>query len=383
MYPVCEQCQNISQEKSLLDDWISDRMSNTLLMDDIMNMTHNNTQVIDMSFTNISIDRSFNREFENYNIARLVIYLLVLPILGVFGIVGNILSIVVLGRDDVMKKTTRFLLRNLAMADIGFLIMFVFQNACRTIINLKIITTIYQLPHYSSPQMDQLFSSMEPYLWLIRHVLHVTSIYSVVLVTGDRYIAICRPLQSGRLSTTQNARWAVVVVWCMAVIVNIPRGIEYMTIPCNNATTWCHESSMPLHHDGVHILVYHFILDNIVKMIIPLTALITFNIKLIKAVRASREMHSETHQQQKNTTVMLVTIVITFIICFTPRLLKGVLRVIDYFKNGNIDNYWMYNSMLSNMFLTVNSAVNFLIYLARGERFRRILKNICLPTRLQ
>ena len=358
-------------------------MSNTLLMDDITNMTHNNTQVIDMSFT---------REFENYDIAEFVIYLLVLPILGVFGIVGNILSIVVLGRDDVMKKTTRFLLRNLAMAHIGFLIMFVFQNACLTVINLKHITTIYQVPHYSSPQIFQLqhvYDSMLPYLLFITHVFHVTSIYSVVIVTGDRYIAIGRPLQSGRLSTTRNARWAVVVVWCVAVIFNIPRGIGYMTIPCNNATPGCDASSMPLHRDRVYILVYHVILDNIVKMIIPLTVLITFNIKLIKAVRASHEMHSETQRQQKNTTVMLVTVVITFIICFTPRLLKGVLWVIHFFSmNGMMIGYYilwiiMYNSMLSDMFLAVNSAVNFLIYLARGERFRRILKNICLPTRLQ
>ena len=159
----------------------------------------------------------------------LVTYLLVLPILGVFGIVGNILSIVVLGRDDVMKKTTRFLLRHLATADIGQLIMFVFQRAFYSILQ-------YHVPHYTSPQ---LYWSMVPYIMFIMNVFHVTSIYSVVIVTGDRYIAICRPLQSGRLSTTRNARWAVAAVWCVAVIFNIPWGIDNMTIPCNNSTAYC------------------------------------------------------------------------------------------------------------------------------------------------
>ena len=274
-----------------------------------------------------------------------------------------------------MKSTTRFLLRNLATADIGFLIIFVFDNT--------FATTIYTLPHYSSPQLDQLYRSYTgaPYHLFILNMFHVASIYSVVIVTGDRYIAICRPLQSGRLSTTRNARWAVAGVWLLSAIFNIPRGIGYMTIPCNNATTECYTSSMALYNDRVYRLVYH-ILDKIVKITIPLIALTIFNVKLIKAGRASREMHSETQRQQNNTTVMLVTIVITFIICSTPYVLEGVLKVIEDF--GNDIDIWMiylYTSVLSSMFLAVNSAVNFLIYLARGERFRIILVNICRSTR--
>ena len=355
-------------------------LANILPMDDNTNTTQNNTQVIDMSFTNFSIaGNSTNTDTSqstNRQITVLVMDVLVLPILGVFGIIGNILSIVVLGRDDVMKKTTRFLLRNLATADIGFLIIFFVGNAYYTI--------MYEVPHYSSPQMGRLNRSMAPYLSFILNVFHVTSIYSVVIVTGDRYIAICRPLHSGRLSTTRNARWAVGIVWFLAVIFTIPIGFGFMTIPCNNATAECHTSSKLLLHHKLYTLVYYVILDSIVRIIIPLTVLIILNIKLIKAVRASREMHSETQRQQNNTTVMLVTIVITFIICFTPYVLENVLRVIDDF--GQDINLWMipfYTSVVSNMFLAVNSAVNFLIYLARGERFRRILGNICVPSRLQ
>ena len=121
---------------------------------------------------------------------------------------------------------------------------------------------------------------------------------------------------------------------------------------------------------------------NIVKIIFPLTALIICNVKLIKAVRASREMHSETQRQQNNTTVMLVTIVITFIVCFIPYLWDGVMWVLNDFGHG-AHHWMMLGGMLRNIFLAVNSAANFLIYLARGERFRGILGNICLQTSLQ
>ena len=270
-------------------------LTNTLPMDDLKNMTSNSTQVIDMAFTNISIagnsTNTDTRPLRNDEIARLVVYLLVLAILGVFGIVGNILSIVVLGRDNVMKKTTRFLLRNLATADIGFLIMFVVRYAFSTIRN-------------QVPQIGQLYWSMDPYLWFIREVFHMASIYSVVIVTGDRYIAICRPLQSGRLSTTRNARWAVAVMWCMAVIFNIPKGIGHMiTIPCDNSTVGCYQSSIPLYNKPVYHLVYYVILANIVKMIIPLTVLITWGAsnhrKAPKGTEGHRKAPKGTERQPK------------------------------------------------------------------------------------
>ena len=129
-----------------------------------------------MSVTNISIagnpTNADSRLLYHYDIAQLLVYMLVLPILGVFGIVGNILTIVVLGRDDVMKKTTRFLLRNLATADIGILIIFVLRKAFDTII-----------PHYTSPEIDQLYCSMEPYLMFIAHVFQVTDKY---IFSGNR-----------------------------------------------------------------------------------------------------------------------------------------------------------------------------------------------------
>ena len=255
-------------------------------MDDNTNMTYNSSQVIDMAFTNISISgNSTNTHLRQHALTRvyleLVVFLMVLPILGVFGIVGNILAIVVLGRDEVMKKTTRFLLRNLAIADIGFLTMFVLHRV------------------YDQSQL--LLLNASTFCWFTSSVFHVASIYSVVIVTGDRYIAICRPLHSGRLSTTRNARWAVTVVWCISVIFNIPMGIDGMIIPCNNATTKCYSRSfIPLYSDNVYNLVYFFILDNIAKIIIPLTVLIIVNVKLIQTVRASREIHGDNRTTQRS-----------------------------------------------------------------------------------
>ena len=340
-------------------------------------MIHNSTQVTNMSGNSTTAD---TRSFTNHDMTDFVIHLLFLPILSVFGIIGNILSIVVLGRDDVMKKTTRLLLQNLAVADIGFLIMFVF---------MKIFKTMYNIPYYSSSQIEHLVWNMGPYIWPIVNVFHLATIYLVVIVTGDRYIAICRPLQSGTLSTTRNARWAVAVVWLMAVIFNIPRWFDYMRIPCTNGTSECYSSYTLLGHNSVYIIVYKIILVTTVRIILPLIALIIFNVKLIMVIRASCERHSNTQQQNNNTTVMLVTIVMVFMICFTPAILKCATWISLYVFRTDITDQTMarlrlvdrYIAISDDTFLVVNSTVNFLIYLAGGDRFRKILQNMCHPTK--
>ena len=52
---------------------------------------------------------------------RIVVNVYIVLSLCVTGICGNILSIVVLHKDRVMKKTTSFLLKALAFADLMYL----------------------------------------------------------------------------------------------------------------------------------------------------------------------------------------------------------------------------------------------------------------------
>ena len=92
-----------------------------------------------------------------------------LPFLG---IPLNILSIIVLHRDDSFKHTTRFLLQMLAVADILFLVAdfvsarFYFEREDELLTNT---------------------SSIISFPWS-------ASVWTVVIVTGERYVAITRPL---------------------------------------------------------------------------------------------------------------------------------------------------------------------------------------------
>ena len=322
-----------------------------------------NTTLTNISATaNETINNTINWKIEELtdmthaDLTRIVIDKALVPVLCVFGIIGNILSIVVLSRDDVMRKTTRFLLQNLAVADIGFLICSVF------VISLdgwKYITIPFMLPIGSSFQ--------------------TSTVYSVVIVTVDRYIAICHPLHSIKLSTMRNARWAVGVTWSIAIIFNIPRYFEYEYVyySCGNSDgveQICYRATLTsFGSTQMYETVYETFFYFAVRVCTPLLILIVCNVKLINAVRSSRARHDVTHTHQKNTTIMLVSIVIVFIVCITPVSMRRVcvlLSCVDMDIGNTLIHY-------TNLLLVINSSFNFIIYLLRGERFRSILLNMC------
>ena len=294
----------------------------------------------------------------------MVIYYFCVPILCVFGIIGNILSVIVLDRDDVMRKTTRFLLQNVAVADIGFLVSCIF---------------IFTLDGFTDINVQNVFAITVPYMLPMASIFQMTTTYAVVIVTVDRYIAICRPLQSVKISTMRNARWAVGITWVVAAIYNIPRFFElhtksYACEDSDGAIQMCYYMKRTsFSSTRVYGMVYDTVLYFVVRVCTPLLILIICNVKLIKAVRSSSARHDVSHTHQKNTTVMLISVVIVFFVCTIP-------TVVCYVYVNILSNYDWYIAItllyFANLLLVVNSAFNFVVYMTRGERFRNILLNM-------
>ena len=311
-------------------------------MDYVTNTTLNNYSLIENQTIHIS-GNGTTEEFIGLTydeIIMIVIYHFCLPILCVFGIIGNTLSVIVLGRDDVMRKTTRFLLQNVAVADIGFLVSCIFAGT---------------LDGFADIIVQNVYAITQPYTLSIASILQMTTTYAVVIVTVDRYIAICHPLQSVKMSTMRNARWAVGITWFIAAIYNIPRFFEFHTksYACEDsdgAIQMCYYMKRTsFSSTRVYGMVYDTVLYFVVRVFTPLLILIICNVKLIKAVRSSRARHDVTHTHQKNTTVMLISIVIMLFVCTIPTVM--------YYLYLNI----LFNSFDWHIALTVSYFANLLL----------------------
>jgi len=184
----------------------------------------------------------------------------------------------------------------------------------------------------------------------------------------------------------------------------------------------------PLHDHTVYIVVYRTGLFFIARFLIPFCALAFFNTRLIMAVRDSSRLpgrhwgssasssqstrvnailstdgFAETRrlpsswQHRRNRTVTsspgarkerytltLVVVVIVFVVCELPDMflrtwlaLHSCLPAQVPFPKGVL----MFVNGASNLCLTLNSSVNFLVYCFVGQRFRVLLVRMVCPVR--
>jgi neuropeptide Y receptor type 1 len=289
-------------------------------------------------------------------------------ILCVMGFIGNALSIAVLYRDHDKKNTTNWLLQTLAVVDTLYLFTCFF---------IQTLSTIQDYTEWI-PTMREVFSHMMPYIWAVASIAQTITVWTVMLVTIDRYIAVCMPLQT-HLRSLQRAKLAVVVVCLLAILYNIPRFFERKVVVQEQG---CIAKTIQLvktdfRRNKVYFLVYKTIMYFMFRTIGPLLTLIILNVKLILALKEMRRKHKDLTKggrHRENITLMLVIVVSVFVICEIPDLILRILITMHEFQAVDMDiNKLRYVNVITNMLLTVNSSINFLIYCLVGKKFRKIL----------
>ena len=274
------------------------------------------------------------------------IFIILGCVVCVIGLVGNTLSFVVLHKGGC-QNVGSYLLKALALADNLFLAVYMFVD-----INLLLIH-VYKWEDIT-----------DYYIRPIIHTINVSSVWMVVLVAGNRYVAVCHPLVASRLCTKRNILFQIIIMTCAAFAFNVPRffGLE-----------------------GVHLYTYLYtgILYCTFVFAIPLVMLIFFNVHLIHDLRmAQRErvtMTSHLSLDQNNVTLVMVIIVVVFIVCQTPAMINHILFIfyahcISYYAECTI--YTTFFST-SNVFVALNSSLNFFIYCLFRRQFRQQLGVIC------
>ena len=109
--------------------------------------------------------------------------------------------------------------------------------------------------------------------------------------------------------------------------------------------------------------------------IIPFTSLAVFNLLIYREVkRANKERARLTRLQQKEIglATILMVVVLVFFVCNVCALVSNILEVMDI-------NCTRLNNV-SNLLVTLNSSVNFIIYCIFGDKFKRIFFRLFCPT---
>ena len=237
------------------------------------------------AMSNVTPNYSTSGEEEVNRNYKLIIDVYTVGFLCLFGIMGYAISMAVLGRDRSIRRTTGFLLQMLALSDTAFLVTCLFYQSLNTIAK-----TTDWLPNDARRHWPYY---IEPYIWPVASIAQTCTVWLVVVVTADRYVAICKPLQSPQYSTMSRVRAMVGAVWVFAVLYNLPRFFERDIVkvvdPVTSETSYVVVKSA-IRNNPIYILVYMTGSFFVARFFVPFAALAFFNTRLIQAIRESNEI---------------------------------------------------------------------------------------------
>jgi hypothetical protein len=281
--------------------------------------------------------------------------------IGLLGLVGNIIAVVVLSRPQ-MKSSINVILIGLASADSILIVTSILMFGLPAVNGYNNSLFSYYRFH--------VFPYITPFVYPVGMIAQTGSVYLTLCVTVERYVAVCLPLKARSICTYTRACAYVTVIAVLSSLYNLPRfwEVTWKTVyyrGYNETETIVAPTS--LRDDGVYIGVYMTCLYLVVMYIVPFISLAVFNLWIYLEVRrANSERARLTRQQQKEIglATMLMVVVFVFFVCNILALVVNILEVFDI-------NVMELNNT-SNLLVTLNSSVNFIIYCIFGDKFKRI-----------
>ncbi|XP_059145956.1 FMRFamide receptor-like [Physella acuta] len=302
------------------------------------------------------------------------------PIIGVFGIFGNVLSCVVLKRRG-LHKSSDILLFTLSIVDT--LVSTVTLDIARIATQIKTKSPLWNRVldvdcSYTSPVGIMLyFSIISDAMYTFRIQ---TSSVICVYITVERFIAIFYPLEFRQIVTTKRV-WIILAgtmltmgVYAVNAVRNLVPFLEY---DANRNVCFMHLARIQnMVDDMIDNIVYYAC--SLVAMIIVITGITAIGLKLI-IVRKRRFTMTTSIKLTKSSLKTTKTLAaVCFLFSLTQ--IQRLPYTLDIGMDIEIsDMYYQLNETLDYL----NSGLNWLVYITLNDQFKNMMVEMlcCLITK--
>ncbi|KAG5850268.1 delta-type opioid receptor-like [Anguilla rostrata] len=284
----------------------------------------------------------------------------VYSVVFVVGLVGNCLVMYVIIRYTKMKTATNIYIFNLALADALVTTTMPFQS------------TDYLLNSWPFGEIVcKVFISIDYYNMF-------TSIFTLTMMSVDRYIAVCHPVKALDFRTPIKAKIINVCIWILSSAAGIPALVLGST-QTNNGTTECAlQFPEPYIYWDTLMKICVFVVAFIVPVLI-ITVCYTLMILRLKSVRLLSGSREKDRNLRRITKLVLVVVAV-FVVCWTPIHIFILVKALT--------NVPETTAVMAAYFFCValgytNSSLNPILYAFLDENFKRCFKDFCLPSKLK
>ncbi|XP_046562850.1 FMRFamide receptor-like [Haliotis rubra] len=302
----------------------------------------------------------------------------------VLGIVGNILSVCVLCSKQMRRGSA---------------------SVCRLLVGLGVYDTVFlfshgvagNLPHVLHHMGIQLGSAgavMFSIFYPLLHISRTGSVYTTVMVTVERCVAVVKPLKAAVVFTQKRTNQILVAILMFSFIFNIPRCMEHRLDIESSAIIL---SKSVFYSTTFYSTIYLVYFNFIFNFVVPFTLIAFFNITMLNTIRKSpnffpnrikTEAHIlvRTNQSQKSDAVgtgnrlfaIVSAVTIVFFLCHLVPAVALVMEQMEHAQRlGECSSTCSKISSVGEMFIIACSAVNFLLYCFFGRKFRYTFMMFC------
>lgn len=307
--------------------------------------------------SNVETESETDATFINiiYTIVTPVIFLLI----TLTGVIGNSLVIYVIVSREEMRKLTNLMLLNLAVADIIFLLItppstayiaagieWYFGNIMCKVVNCTLNLTVY------------------------------VTVYTLVLISIVRYMAIVHHSWSATFRTRRNINIAILCIWILMILISIPFGRIFGEC-LEDGTRQCRILRVVYARNCFTFsCVFAYVLP--LAIIGVLSSVTCFHIQKKKELIVDNSKTSETRQKQAGRVITCV--VLAFAISWLP---VHVDLLWYYWSGHSLRRAHHIYGVVSRSLAYFNSCVNPIIYNFTSKEFRRHFREVILCQKSQ
>jgi hypothetical protein len=301
------------------------------------------------------------------------------PLSAIAGMIGNQLSFSVMGRKRFRKHVFCFYIRALSVTDSGCLGWFLFGHLVLNIINVQ----TGGLPFLVR---DLLYCRLTIYF---TYLFYDVSIWTVVAMTVDRFIAVRYPLKAKTMCTVGRARIYVAGNFGIHTIYYIPHLFRTSATGGNleyQSSCYLPTEFFPIWFSDV-LEAGHEIID----ILVPMIVLLVLNVEIMITMKSSRkDKHNlsattddaKASSQDLSLTIMLVLVTWIFIIFLLPYNLDYFFFHVVFPDAGPANPTARSDSLEIGLVTAyVNITLNFYLYCFGCKNFRHELARLltCKP----
>ncbi|CAB3406656.1 unnamed protein product [Caenorhabditis bovis] len=290
-----------------------------------------------------------------------LLYTIAYGILFFTGVLGNTFVVVAVWLHKSVNITTDYLILSLALAD-----LFILWICLPTTLINSIFTEWLWGPYFCRLSTWANASTS------------CASVYTLVAVTADRYLAICHTLKYNTSWDREYTKYVIISIWLVAAIFGIPNWYNYDQIVWREP-----EFSIRLCTSQTDQKLYFLFVNLLLAFIIPFVLISTLYTKIFITVSTHRSLAIDARAREDRVRLrvatMMLTVIIIFACCWLP--LYVIFTYFYFFADQKSELFTITSMVIRPVFQwlsLLSSSLNPIIYITYSHKYRTAFKNILL-----